>query len=475
MKKYIKITTIGLILILFAACKQDELRVHFPASMPVFDSARVAENAIVYGDSITLSVGVSDPVTPLSTLEIKVVVNDIIIASETVRTKGNSSSYKKRYSVPFIAHMPNNAEVEVHLKSINVEGTEHDTILLNTIASRPAISSIWFVTRATATTVEIPLVDAQNYIYSIDNLSLGTEVSFRLSKKVTSTKKIDWTDTSNLVFGWVNNGLGLVGQDGSMITLTDPTIYGFKKITVDLFNFTVKGEGTKLAPVTELNISGFPSVQLSSTNHLNTSTVETWKRAQVYMGKDVEMTITGVTNLTNSLNPDFFEVTGTNKAKFLGETGLYTVYYHPGKNFVFVEIPAATYPDALWLCGVGFGPACTPLQKTSSWNWNTPLEYLYCRKVSTGVYQATFYAEHVIDPSAAEPWRLTFSAKFFHQKGWGGEQDARTYTFPNTLLTAPTTADLGNFVGTADLAAAPGIYRFTINVNTKTFTFVKIN
>lgn len=473
MKNILKTTIIGLITLFFAACQQEELRVHYPESMPMFDNATVAENAIVYGDSISLSVGVSDPLTPLSTLEIKVVVNDEIIASESVRTKGNSATYTQKYWVPFIAHMPDGAEVEVHLSSINVEGSKKDTVIFNAIASRPAIPTIWLVTATTA--VELKLTDAANHIYSASGLTFGSEISFRLATKLNRFKKIDWTDPTNLVFGWVNNTLGFIDSNGPWITLSDPTLVGFNKITLDLFNFTIKGEGDKLTPATSMNVSTFGTVELSSTDNMNVTTKENWKTAQMYLGKNTEMTITGVSNLSNGLTPDFFEVSGTTTAKFLGETGVYTVYYLPRLNYVFVEQPNAVYPDALWLCGVGFGPTASPYKKTSSWNWNSPLEYKFCRKVSPGVYEAVMYAEHVVDATAAEPWRLTFSAKFFHQRGWGGEEDARTYTMPNTLLFAPTTADLGNFVGTADFNGQPGVYRFTINVNAKTTSFVKIN
>ena len=481
MKKTHLSIIIGLLTLFFISCQDQELRTHFPASMPVFDKASVAENSIVYGDSITLSVGVSDPKTPLSTLEIKVVVNDEIVAKETVRTKGNSASYAHKYAIPFVAHRPNAAEVEVHLSSINVEGTKHDTILTNTIASRPAIPTIYLVTNTA--TVELKLTDAAKYIYSASGLTFSNNISFRLATKVNRFKKIDWAATDNIVFGWDNNGLGLVKSDtiddvqvisGDMITLSDATLVGFNKITLDLYNFTIKGEGDKLTPATTMNVASFGSIEMSSTNHLNVSTKETWKTAQMYLGKGTVMTISGVGNVANGMAPDFFEVTGTNTVKFLGETAIYTVYYYPGKDYVFVERPTATYPDALWLCGVGFGPVHAPYAKTSSWNWNTPLEYLYCNKVSDGIYQATFYAEHVIDPTITEPWRLTFNAKFFHQRGWGDEEDARTYNISTPLLYAPTTSDTGNFVATADFAAVPGVYRFTLNVKSKTMSFVKI-
>ena len=165
MKNIINSIIFGLLIFFVASCQEEELRVHFPTSMPVFDNAVVAENAITYGDSITLSVGVSDPLTPLSTLEIKVVVGDEIIATESVRTKGNSATYTQKYAVPFVAHMPHGAKVEVHLSSINVEGTAKDTIIENTIASRPAIPTIYLVTATK--TVELKLTDAAKHIYTV--------------------------------------------------------------------------------------------------------------------------------------------------------------------------------------------------------------------------------------------------------------------------------------------------------------------
>lgn len=482
MKNIFKTTIFGLIAFIFASCQEEELRVHYPASMPVFDSASVKENAIMYGDSITLSVGVSDPLTPLSTLEIKVVVGDEIIATEKIRTKGNSATYKKKYWIPFVARMPHGAEVEVHLSSINIEGTKKDTILLNTIASRPEIPTIYMVTPTA--TVELKLTDAANHIYSASGLSFGSEITFRLATKLNRFKKIDWLDPTNLIFGWLNGGINLIDvivngttitSTGDVITLSDPTLVGFNKITLDLFNFSVTGDGDKLTAATAMDINSFGTVELSSTDHLNATTKENWKSSKMYLGKGTEMTISSLTNLSNTMDPTFFEVTGENTVKFLGETGIYTVYYLPRLNFVFVEQPAAVYPDVLWLVGVGAGPARTPGVKTRSWNWNSPLEYQFCRKVSEGVYEAVFFAEHEIVPTAEEPWRLTFSLKFMHQRGWGNEEGSQNYAMPNSYLYSPSPNDTGNFSATADFANLPGIYRFTINVNTKTTSFVKIN
>jgi len=474
MKNYLINTILLLAVISFTACQQDDLRVKYPASVPVINSAVVAENEITYGDSITVDVEVTDNVAPLSTLEIKVVVNDEILASESVRTKVNNATYSQKYSIPFGPRMPDNAEVEVHISSINVEGFHKDTILFNTIAKRIAIPTMYLVTRDKTKRIELKLTDPVNFIYSVEGLTLGSEVTFLLPTKVTKFGRVDWT---GMVFGQTDNGLGIVVNTTDSITLSDPTLIGFEKITLDLFNFTVKGEGQKLVPATEMNTANLVETPLSSINHLGTTTIDTWKTAQIYLGKDVEITFTGIANLANGLDPDFFKVTSATTAKFLGETGIYTVYYLPSADYLYVEQPTAVYPDAMWLDGVGFGRPVTPYAKTSSWNWTTPLEYKFCRKISDGVFQATIYVQHGDGAGLAEAdlWEDKLSAKFFHQRGWGDEEDATTYLNIPALLTAPTVTDIGNFIGSDALLTAPGVYKFTIDVTNKTVTFVKIN
>ena len=472
MNNIIKTVLIGLMAVLTLSCQEEELRVRYDESHPEFKKAIVAESQITYGDSISLEVEVADTKTPLSTLQIKVVVNDVLLASEEIRTKGSSSSYASKYSIPFVAHMPDNAEVEVHLKSINVEGYTTDTILHNTIARRVPIPDLW-MTFPAAVGIKLTLVDPAKHIYQASNLTLGNSVTFRLATKVRSGNRIDWT---GMAFGMPGGQFGLIDDSTDpQIVLYDPTIYGFTKITVDLLNFTVTGEGKKLEPATALNVTSFAAETLTSIDNMNVALQKQWKTLETYMGKDVEITFTGFGNLTTTLSPDFFEVTGADKAKFLGETGVYKLYFLPEANYLYVEQPTARFPNALWLDGVGAGRPVAPFVKTTSWNWNSPEEYIFCRKISEGVFQATMYANHIETAPIEEPWRERFSMKFFHRRGWEGEEDARTYTISTPLLFAPTENDKGNFFGTPDFEGKGGVYRFTIDTNKKTISFVKIN
>lgn len=477
MKRNIFLTLLGAIIVLLSSCQEEELRVKYPESTPIFALAQVAEDSIMYGDSITLNVKVADPKTPLSTLEIKVVVNDEIIASEVIRTKGNSAEYSQKYSVPFVARRPHMADVEVHMSTINVEGFHRDTVLFNTKAHRPEIPSIWAVTSASSTTVECLLkTDTVIPHVYVANVAWSNVVSFRLASKITRIKKVDWT---GIVFGKVNNALGLIySAEDAWYEINDPTMLKVTRVIVDLYNFTIRYEGKPLEPTTNLVLAEFGTEALNATNSLGESTILNWKTSNVYYGEGTVMTFDGITNLENSLNPDFFEVLSPTTAKFIGATGIYKTYYQPNLKYLTVERPAETQPEALWLVGVGFGFPSTPYAKSGSWNWNVPGEYIYCRRLSPGVFQATVYINHESDNGFGdEYWRHQFSAKFFYQRGWGDNPDktknegnANNFTLTGGLVAQTD----GNWGAGESLLDKPGVYRIVVDMNAKTTTMTKI-
>ena len=93
--------------------------------------------------------------------------------------------------------------------------------------------------------------------------------------------------------------------------------------------------------------------------------------------------------------------------------------------------PDVIFPEALWICGTGFGRPSAPYEVTSSWNWNTPFDYAPARLVSDGVYQVTIYGQNTDGGSGFG----TLDFKFFYKRGWwdaAHEIDAAQYT-----VTAP--------------------------------------
>lgn len=186
-----------------------------------------------------------------------------------------------------------------------------------------------------------------------------------------------------------NNEITIIKQGEAPISVQDESLVNISSCSFDAINFSLQVTGKLLEPLTHMNVA---TDLTPSTASLLGTDASKFRGATIYFGKNVEVTFEGIANLTNGLSPDYFEVTGTNKAKFLGETGMYKAYYHiTAGDYLYIEpMPDTALPDALWICGTGIGRPSQPYA-TTSWNWNTPLDYVPCRKISDGVYQATVY------------------------------------------------------------------------------------
>lgn len=466
MKNIIKITLLGLVAIVFASCQQEVLMVEYPASTPKIDSAKVTETLITYGDSIHVKVVVSDDVAPLSTLLLSVVVNNDVVISETIRTKGNSASIKRAYRVPFVPNRPNDADVKVYLTETNVSGITTDLIVSTTKAKRPVINELYLVPDfGQGTSVKLTLVNADSLIYKVTGLGLKTSFSYKLATKLDKFKRIDWT---GLVFGKVGTGIGLINSTGESVTVSDGTLVGISIFSFNALSFTTKVGGKLLEPVKTLDITAdLPA----SPETLITN--KDFRGGNIYFGENVEVTFTGITgSLANSISPDYFQVTGTTTAKFLGKTGLYKAYYLTTANYLYIEPqPDALYPEVLWICGTGFGRPSTPYMTTASWNWNSPLDYYPCRLMSPGVYQVTMYCKNTPSTDTNIYGGLDF--KFFHKRGWWNDHETwvDTYTLTPPFLGPPA---VGGNVKVLSASVVDGVYRFTLDTNAKTLTAVKL-
>ncbi|MHB9143649.1 MAG: DUF5121 domain-containing protein, partial [Paludibacter sp.] len=281
--------------------------------------------------------------------------------------------------------------------------------------------------------------------------------------------KIDWT---GLVFGLTDAATGKIGiidQTGLSINSTDASLVGISEFTFDAFNFTTKVGGKLLEPVNTLDINvDLPAIVMSSVN---------FRGGNIFFGEGLEVTFTGMSNLTNNLSPDYFQVTGTNTAKFLGKSGLYKAYYLISTGYLYIEpLPNAVYPDVLWICGNNFGRPQSPYVTTSSWNWNSPLDYAPCRLVSPGVYQVTVYANNTVGTDGLG----SFNFKFFHQQTWAAtgleqtqEEWSTKYTVSSPLMAIDAANNHGNTIGIP--SAFSGVYQITLNQNDMTIKAIKIN
>jgi hypothetical protein len=293
-------------------------------------------------------------------------------------------------------------------------------------------------------------------------MTFGNSVTYRLATKLDKFNKVDWT---GLVFGKVGDGIELIDQSGDPIISTDETLVGISKFTFDALNFTVHVDGKLLEPVTALNINtDLSPLVMASKNFMG---------GNIYFGKGLEVTFSGLSNLSNSLPPDYFEITGENTAVFLGNTAIYKAYYYISGAYLYVEPqPDVIYPEALWICGTGFGRPSSPYEITSSWNWNSPFDYAPCRLVSPGIYQATIFGKNS-DEDGNGFGGLDF--KFFFKRGWwdaAHEIDASKYSVTAPFFGRTDSGNIGN-VNAGD-TAFEGVFKITLNENTKTITIVKM-
>lgn len=451
----------------FWACEDDDKVVRYPHSTPSIDAAVVAESEITYGDSIHLQVSISDKETPLSTLMVQLMVNEDTVTSEVIRTKGHSASIERTYGVPFEANRPDNAPVEVRLTAINVSGIEKETRVSTTVAKRPVITELYIVPDlGSGAASKLELVNADSLLYKASGLPFKTSFNYKLATKLDRFKRIDW---SGMVFGKVGEGIGLIDQTGESINATDATLVGISEFTFDALQFTSRVGGKLLEPVTILDVmTDLPPNPPSLINS------QDFRGGDVYFGENVEVTFSGIpTDLANSISPDYFEVTGANKAKFLGRTGLYKTYFLTTANYLYIEPqPETIYPEALWICGTGFGRPSAPYQATSSWNWNSPLDYMPCRLIETGVYQATMYCKNTPNPDGNKYGTLDF--KFFHKRGWWDEHEEWGVNYTVSLPFLGPSDTNGN-INVLSEEAVDGVYRITLNQNDKTITAVKLN
>lgn len=465
--KYIRfISIIALLAMVFSACQETEFRTVYPESYPEL-TASVAETSIMYGDSITLTAHVSDS-NPLSTLEVSVVVDATLICSESIRTKGNEADVTRRYHIPFGKGMPNNEPVKVYVSAINVEGYQTDMIISSTVGQRPAMETLYVIPASISSglsTKEFQLSDAENMIFSATSLDYPNTFDCYLATKKTAFGRVDWTGT---VFGMVNGEISIISQDnGDPISVSNEALVGISSLTFDAIAFELTPSGSLLEPVTALDVT-----TLTASPTTLSGSASQFRGGTVYFGKDMEITISGIADLTNGLTPDYFEVTGTNTAKFLGETGMYKAYYHISGDYLYVEpLPDVVYPEVLWLCGENYGRPSAPYAVTGSWNWNSPLDYAPCRKISDGVYQVTLYLENTADE--ANPGYGTVNFKFFHYRGWdNGEESSVNYTVSLPLKNSSVEGKVGNWMG--DDTTYSGVYRITLDMNAHTTTAVAL-
>jgi len=432
---------------LLTSCEEEDTRKVFPNSTPVIESAAINPSAFTYGDSVVITAKISDPVTPLSTLEMKMIVNDVLVAQQTIRTAGNSTEVSSKFKVAYTSELPDNADVEVLLTLTNVEGDKTTGNISGLKGKRTYYNKLYLV-MDNGNVIELtPQATKSDKYESPEIMIKSNSIRYRIAEKITSDNQIDFTGH---VWGYKSGAIQLVDETGDYITTTSANVDYITGIIFDNYMFSTALAGDKLNP-NDLVLDNFGEVTASGEAFMKLS--RSFEKNQEVNLFD-ELTST---DIVYDLN--YFERIADDKVKFIGDAGSYDLYYSETRKVVIVDPADRAYPNVLLAAGEGLGyPSKVKPEAHTSWDFNAPLQAMVFRKVAADTYQAVVY----FDASKA-------NFKPFENRDWGNEKKSSDFTMPS-LIARDT--DLGKTDGNwyAAEGAVSGNYKITINLATKVVT-----
>lgn len=434
---------------MLVSCEEKDERVVYPHSTPVIESATINPTSFVYGDSVTITAKVSDAITPLSTLEMRMVVNDKVVATQKLRTKGNNAEVSAKFQVAYISELTNNADVEVTLNLINVEGDVTTTSITGIKGYRTYYKNLYLVLDNGKVITLTPKGDKSDE-YESPEVDLKNNIRYKIAEKITDKDQIDF---SGHVWGLKDGTIQIVDEGGDYIKTAEPMKKSTTGIIFNTYTFGTSLLGEDLVNISSLSLDVFMDSEISG---------EAFKEGSFYIEKNKEITLTG--DLKDAVfNLDYFERVSADKVKFLGETGPWVLDYSPARKYVLVQDLDSNYPNVLLACGEGLGyPSKTKIEATTGWGFDQIKQFILFRKVADNTYQATVY----FDAAKA-------NFKFFENKGWGNEKKSDDYALPEILINSTVKgAKDGNWYPAP--AAKSGNYTITINLATKVVTAVAV-
>ncbi len=307
---------------------------------------------------------------------------------------------------------------------------------------------------------------------------LGYPKTYECLLAVVGTKfgRIDWNYP---VLGTLNGKIALITEEqltsgeASTILLSNNEIESIDTVQFNPLTFDLYYGGKRIQYISQLDVNADLS-EIAGKNY---------RYAKIFFDPALEVTISGVTNISTAYNLDYMEVVDGNVVKFLGEKGMYEVYYLPEEDYIVVEpLRDAVYPNVMWMTGEGFGLPVAEPKTQGGWGFDNLGQYIACRTVAPKVYQFTAYLKNGVNADFETYGSLNF--KFFHQKGWGGEEVGGNYQQIGlpihgvtseglTKVNGDTGVEAGNWIA-ATQDEFEGIYRITLDQNNKTTTYEKI-
>lgn len=472
--KYIMLLAV----VAFAACQPKSYRTVYPSETPEM-TAQLLQQSIRYGaDSLSLNVHITAKQTPLSTLEVKVMVGQTLIAKEVVRTKDMQFDATLSYAVPFVAGLDEGAEVAAYLTAENVEGDKNTQIVGGCVGHRPVIETMFIMPPTIDYKVikrtEMTLADGK-----FTAVDLGFPKSFECLLAVNGTKfgRVDWTQP---VFGLIDGELSVITEEqflsgiATSITIANDVYSQIDTVNFDPVTFALSFGGKISMPVSSIDVQ--TDLEEEPAYISSSSVRKEYRGAKIYLDQNSEIEITGVADLSKAYNLDYMEYLGGNKVRFLGEKAQYYISYKVAEDYLVVEpMYDLALPEVMYMCGVGMGqPSWTP-NATSGWGFDSPNQNFVGRTIAPKVYQFTVYMKNE-NENADHPGFGDVNFKFYHQHGWGGEEAGINYqqVCPSgmTIISSEEEGNVGNWWSNS--APFEGIYKVTLDMNNMTTTYEKV-
>lgn len=476
MKKYIYIAFAALTL---AACQPEHYRSVYPEGNPEMTATLLTESVLYGTDSIAFHVEINESQTPLSQLQVKVLVGLRVAATDLLRTQGYHYDADLKYPVSFGPNMPEGEDVKVYLTATNVEGTATNVILTGCTGRRPTMQTMYIMPPSVSYGAigkgKQMTWDAEKEAFVAYDLKFPKSIQCLLAVTGTKFGRVDWNTP---VFGMMNNELTLITQqqfeaeEASAIVLEDDNFETIDTIIFNPVTFDVTIGGKIAQPVTAINV--LSDLEESPAYISSSSAKKEYLGAKIFFDKDSEVEITGVVDLEKAYNLDWMQYLGGNKIKFLGDKGMYYLSYKVAEDYLVVEpLYDLTEPDVMYLCGVGMGqPSWTP-NATSGWGFDSPNQNFVGRLIAPKTYQFTVYMLNDAE-NTDHPGFGSVNFKFFHQHGWGGEETALDYTQTGlNILSSSEESNVGNWWSSAD-PLFEGVYRITLDKNKMETKYEKV-
>lgn len=176
------------------------------------------------------------------------------------------------------------------------------------------------------------------------------------------------------------------------------------------------------------------------------------------------LTFKGFDDIRNLVPAGMLDATSATDATFTGNDGNYDIYYDIKTKFIYVENAGLSYPDALWLCGEGFGHPAATAVTAQGWSFDQPSDAFQMKKVADDIYEVCAYLGS------------DFKFKMYPKHGWGEEITAiETDPLPVDMLGKAWVKEGYGGYFSGDFAPAsgfrPGTYRIRVDVKNHTCTF----